>query len=827
MNNITDTYRKPPPSREPKGSPPRRSFVARALLGVLFGVIGIGVSAVLMVGYVLVIAMPQLPSLEAVTDYQPKVPMRIFTADHVLIGEFGEERRTIVHAHAFPDMLKNAVLAIEDDRFYQHSGIDYIGIVRAGMANVVKGGNAQGASTITMQVARNFFLSSEKTYTRKIYEVLLAYKIERALSKEQILELYMNQIYLGQRAYGFGSAANVYFDKAVKDLTLAEAAMLAGLPKAPSAYNPVSNFKRAQIRQHHILKRMLDLGYIEQAQYDQAIQEAIRIRTPGHQFTVHAEYVAETVRQLMLAQYPDDAYTRGLNVVTTIQAGDQQVAYEAVRKGVLNYEKRHAYRGPEATIVLPSDPDEQREAIEDVLLKYPDNGEIVSVVVLTASAKSLTAMQRNGNLVTLSGTGLRFAAAMLPPEASGTSPPGATANVKPNASRKPTSKTLIRPGAIIRVALETPSTAARPTIPSWQIVQTPQVEGAFVAVTPEDGAIRAMVGGFDFNKNKFNHVTQAWRQPGSVFKPFIYSAALETGIGPATLIDDAPLYFTAAQTGAKAWAPKNYGGNFAGPTTMRTALMKSKNLVTIRIMQAIGPGYAQDYVTRFGFDAEKHPPYLPMALGAGQVTPLQVAAAYAVFANGGFRVNPYLIKEVSDTGGNVLSHATPLVAGVNATRVLDARNDYIMYSMLHDVARHGSAAGTNVLKRNDLAGKTGTTNDSRDAWFAGYHASLAAVSWIGYDQPRSLGNRATGSSVAMPVWIDYMAHALKTVAPVEKVKPDGIEIINGEVYMNDRMPGAGFVPTVDLPVPQDQIATIDEYERQQVLDLFSGKDAIF
>ena len=726
MQNITKSYQKPsPPSRDPKE--PRRSFAARALLWVFTALVGLCLSAILLAAYALVIAVPQLPSLEAVTDYQPKVPMRIFTADHVLIGEFGEERRTLVHAHAFPEMLKKAVLAIEDDRFYQHSGIDYIGIVRAGLTNVVKGGNAQGASTITMQVARNFFLSSEKTYTRKIYEVLLAYKIERALNKEQILELYMNQIYLGQRAYGFGSAANVYFDKAVKDLTLAQAAMLAGLPKAPSAYNPVSNFKRAEIRQRYILKRMLDLGYIGQVQYDQAILEKIRIRAPGHQFTVHAEYVAETARQLMLTQYPDDAYTRGLNVVTTIYAGDQQAAYDAVRKGVLNYEKRHAYRGPEAVIALPSDLDSQREAVEDALLQYPDNGEIASVVVLSASATELTAMRRNGELLTLSGTGLQFAAAMLPPKEWGTSAPHSA----PKPRDKVASKTTIRPGAIIRIAPETQAKTVKSTTPSWHIVQMPQVEGAFVSVTPKDGAIRAMVGGFDFNKSKFNHATQAWRQPGSVFKPFIYSAALETGIGPATLIDDAPLYFTAEQTGAKAWAPKNYGGNFSGPTTMRTALMKSKNLVTIRIMQAIGAGYAQDYVTRFGFDAARHPPYLPMALGAGQVTPLQVAAAYAVFANGGFRVNPYLIKEVTDTGGNVLSHAKPLVAGVNATRVVDARNDYIMYSMLHDVMRHGSAAASNVLKRDDLAGKTGTTNDSRDAWFAGYHASLAAVSWIG------------------------------------------------------------------------------------------------
>ncbi len=774
----------------------------KLILG-FFGLIVAGVVCVLLVlGYALVVATPNLPSLDALTDYRPKVPLRIYTADHVLIGEFGEERRDIVRIQDVPDSLKKAVLAIEDARFYDHGGVDLTGIARAGFVALTNGHATQGASTITMQVARNFFLSSEKTYTRKIYEMLLAYKIESKLSKDQILEVYMNQIYLGQRAYGFASAARVYFGKDMKDLTLAESAMLAGLPKAPSAYNPVVNPKRAKVRQEYILQRMYELHYINQQQYDEASRQPLVVKGAGKEFSVHAEYVAEMVRQMMYAQYREEAYTRGLNVVTTIDSADQDVAYRALRKGLMDYERRHGYRGPEAFIDLPSDADDREQAIDDALLEHPDNGEIIAAVVTAASPKQVQATFIDGNVATIQGDGLRFAQSAL------------SARAQPNQR--------LRPGAIIRLVKNDEG--------EWAITQLPQVEGAFVSVVPQDGAIRALVGGFDFNKNKFNHVTQAWRQPGSSFKPFIYSASLEKGLGPATVINDAPLFFSAAETGGQAWEPKNYGGGFDGPMTMRTALQKSKNLVSIRILNHIGTKYAQQYITRFGFDADRHPAYLPMALGAGLVTPLQMAGAFSVFANGGYRINPYLIAEVTDPRGVVVAHAQPLVAEQSAPHAIEPRNAYVMNSLLQSVAQRGTGAKSNVLKRTDLGGKTGTTNDSRDAWFAGYQHTLTAIAWIGYDNPRSLGDKETGGGLALPVWIEYMARALKGVPDYKMPMPDGVVELGSELYFDEFTPGHGFVATVGVSqAALDEASAasaapgqVGEQEKQDIMNLFRG-----
>ncbi len=754
----------------------------------------------LVLGYALVVAWPNMPSLDALTDYRPKVPLRIYTSDHVLIGEFGEERRDVVHFKDVPDSLKKAILAIEDARFYDHGGVDLTGIVRAGFVALTNGHASQGASTITMQVARNFFLSSEKTYTRKIYEMLLAYRIERALTKDQILEVYMNQIYLGQRAYGFASAARVYFGKDLKDITLAEAAMLAGLPKAPSAYNPVVNPKRAKVRQEYILQRMLELNFISREQYDEAVAQPLVVKGPGRDFSVHAEYVAEMVRQMMYAQYHEETYTRGFNVVTTIDSADQQVAYTALRKGIMDYERRHGYRGPEGFIELPAGADDREQAIDDALLEHPDNGELIAAVVTAANLRQITVAFIDGSNATIEGDNLRFASGAL------------SANAQPNRR--------IRPGAIVRVVKNDAG--------KWSITQLPQVEGAFLSIVPQDGAIRSLVGGFDYNKNKFNHVTQAWRQPGSSFKPFIYSASLDKGLGPATVINDGPLYFSAAETGGQPWEPKNYGGGFEGPMSMRTALQRSRNLVSIRILNHIGTKYAQQYITRFGFDAERHPAYLPMALGAGQVTPLQMAGAYSVFANGGYRVNPYLIAEVTDPNGAIVVRAQPLVAEQNAPRAIDARNAYVMNSLLQSVAQRGTGARTNVLKRTDLAGKTGTTNDSHDAWFAGYQHTLAAIAWIGYDNPRSLGDRETGGGLSLPVWIDYMGAALKGVPEFKPTMPDGVESLGGELYFTEFAPGHGFVSTVGVPqapAAQNVDATVphvDEQEKQDIMNLFQA-----
>ncbi|WP_175800250.1 penicillin-binding protein 1A [Burkholderia anthina] len=789
----------------------RRSFGSRVMLWFVGLFATLAVVGALIVGYALVVMAPQLPSLDALTNYQPKVPLRVFTADHVLIGEFGEERRSLVRFQDIPDVMKKAVLAIEDYRFYEHGGVDFVGILRAGVADLLHGGARQGASTITMQVARNFFLSSEKTYTRKIYEMLLAYKIERALTKDQILELYMNQIYLGQRSYGFAAAARVYFGKDLKDITLAEAAMLAGLPKAPSAYNPVVNPKRAKVRQEYILKRMLEIGYITQPQYDEAVKEEIHVRTPGNQYAVHGEYVAEMVRQMMYQQYKDETYTRGLTVTTTINSADQEAAYQAVRRGILDYERRHGYRGPEGSINLPAAGDDRDEAIDDALADHPDNGDLQSAVVLSASPNAVDVQFVGGATTTIGSAGLRFVSAALSPRA--------------NATLR------IKPGSIVRVMKDGKT--------GWQVVQLPQVEGALVAIAPQDGAIRSLVGGFDFNKSKFNHVTQAWRQPGSSFKPFIYSASLDKGMGPATIINDAPLYFPPSVPGGTAWEPKD-DDQPDGPMTMRTGLQRSKNLVSIRILASIGTQYAQQYVTqRFGFDPAKTPPYLPMALGAGLVTPLQLATGYAVFANGGYKVDPYLIAEVDDARGQPLQKSQPVVAGGTAPRTIEGRNAYVMNSLLHTVATAGTGAGTNVLGRSDLQGKTGTTNDAKDGWFAGYQQSLVAVAWMGFDQPKSLGSREFGAQLALPIWVNYMRTALNGVPEQQMPMPDGLTTIDGELYYADRTPGNGFVASVDINPAANAISANDALgsagaaglapppvtpqEKQQIMDMFESK----
>ena len=565
-------------------------------LRILFGLAGVilgGIVAVLLlIGFALTMAYPNLPELDAITSYKPKMPLRVFSADNMLIAEFGEERRNVVRFADIPELMKKAVLAIEDDRFYEHGGVDYLGILRAAVHNMA-GGPKQGASTITQQVARNFFLSSEQTFKRKIYEVLLAWKIEQNLSKDQILEIYMNQIYLGQRSYGFSSAAQIYFGKSLKEISIAEAAMLAGLPKAPSSYNPVANPKRAAVRQQYILQRMKQLGYITEAQYESAKIEQLQIKTDSAEFGIHAEYVAEMARQLVYEQYKEETYTRGLNVYTTITKADQDAAYLALRRGVMDYERRHGYRGPEAIIEIPANKEEAENEIESELAEHHDSDDLVPAMVLSADTKLVKAVLSSGEEIQISGAGLSFAASSL-------------------LATAPANKRIQR-GAVIRVVQEGTN---------WSITQMPEVQSAFVAASTTDGAIKALVGGFDYNINKFNHVTQAWRQPGSSFKPFIYSSSLEKGLSPSTIINDAPISFDAAQTGGQAWEPKNYDGKYEGPMSMRRGLTKSKNMISIRILQKVGAKYGQEYTSRFGFLPEKNPPYLTLALGAGAVTPL-------------------------------------------------------------------------------------------------------------------------------------------------------------------------------------------------------------
>lgn len=729
--------------------------------------------ALALAGIVMILAYPQLPSVDILTDYHPKVPLRVYTADGHLIGEFGEERRSVVPIKDVPTQMKQAILAAEDERFYQHPGIDTLGILRAAYSNFVSGGKRQGASTITMQVARNFFLSSEKTLTRKLYEALLSFKIENNLSKDEILELYINQIYLGQRAYGFASAAQIYFGKPLKDISLAEAAMLAGLPKAPSAYNPVANPKRARLRQLYVLRRMRDLGYIDDQQFALADKELLHIKRDINDFGVRADHVAEMARQIAHEKFGDDTYSAGYRVITTILRADQEAAYSSLRKAVLEYDRRHGYRGAEAYVDLKgaSEPDND-DALEELLQDFEDSDELKPAIVLAADGKQVKAYVRGGETVAIAGEGLKFAAKMLDDKA-------------------PANKR-IRQGAVIRIT--------RSGKGEWQIGQLPEVEAAFVAANPVDGAIRALVGGFDFGRNKFNHVTQAWRQPGSSFKPFIYSAALEKGYTPASVVEDAPISISAEETGSQAWEPKNYDGKYEGPMSLRTALAKSKNMVSIRLLRSIGTQYAQDYATRFGFDADKHPPYLTLALGAGSVTPWQQLRAYSVFANGGYRIDPYVVSQILDSQGTVLAETRPLVAGDEELRVIDARNAFLMDSMMHDVVRRGTATrAAAVLKRTDLAGKTGTTNDYVDAWFCGYQPNITGVAWIGFDQPKRMGNGETGGFAALPIWIGYMERALKGVPESYMDAPSGLIPIHATDPATGKEGAREFVYREHLP----------------------------
>jgi penicillin-binding protein 1A len=739
-------------------------FGALTVIAILVGIpLVLALALALALGLSAILASERLPSMEALTDYRPKVPLRIYTADGVLIGEFGEERRSVVKLEDVPPVMTRAILAAEDDRFFTHSGVDFLGIARAALANLAAGGKTQGASTITMQLARNFFLSNERSYTRKIYEILVALKIEQALSKEQILEIYLNQIYLGQRAYGFASAAQVYFGKPLAKITAAEAAMLAGLPKAPSAYNPVVNPKRAKIRQQYILGRMRSLGYLSEEQYQSAVAENLALQPDRTDFAVKAPYVAELARQLAYEQFREETYIAGLNVYTTVLADDQRAANLAVRRGIIDYDRRYGYRGPEAQVDLPTNPASREEKIEEALLEAGDIDGFVPAVITQVSPQAIRASRSRGQVIDITGDGLKFVAAWI--------------------SEKAAADKRLKPGSVIRI-----TEGAK----GWEMAQLPEVQAAFVSAVPQDGSIRAMVGGFDFSRNKFNRVTQAWRQPGSSFKPFIYSAALDKGFMTTTVINDAPVVVDRAVTGGQTWEPKNYDGRFDGPMTMRTALQKSKNMVSIRLIQAIGPRYAQDYVTRFGFDAERHPPYLTMALGAGSVTPWQLVAGISVFANGGLYLPPHIIGKITDSSGKVLAQAQAVRPADEANRAIDARNAFVMDSLLRDVVRKGTATSALRLKRGDLAGKTGTTNDAFDAWFAGYSPRLAAVAWVGYDQPRKLGERETGGGLALPIWINYMAVALKGMPESPPLVPKGVESINGDWYFSDTRPGQGI-----------------------------------
>ncbi|MGE4123789.1 MAG: penicillin-binding protein 1A [Pusillimonas sp.] len=764
-------------------TPESNHWFGRFLIKTAVFFAGLGVCGALLGSLALALAWPNLPDLSAMIDYKPRVPLRIYTADKVLIGEFGEERRNVLRFNEIPDVMKSAILAAEDDRFYQHSGIDWQGVARAAVANITSMAKSQGASTITMQVARNFYLSSEKTYTRKFYELLLTFKIEATLSKNEILDLYMNQIYLGHRSYGFAAASRTYFGKPLGEITIAEAAMLAGVPKAPSRFNPIANMPRAKSRQMYVLGRMRDLGYITPDEYQQASQQPIVLKsapgTPAGGYAIRAEYVSELARQLLFTVYQDNIYSRGFNVYTTIDSKEQQQAYEAVRNGILDYTRRAPYPGPEETISLPAGIEQNAEQFDEVLAKvqekYRDSDDLMAGVVLSAAPDKVVVARSPEQIVEVTDKSALKVIAR-----------GLVKNAK--------SDVRIARGAVVYI---------RKNGDYWELLNKPSVQAAFVALQPQDGAIRAMVGGFDFEE-QFNRVTQAWRQPGSAFKPFIYASSLERGLTPATQVSDEPFRLTAAQTGSKAWEPKNYGNSYEPMLTLREALYKSKNMVSIRIMQAVGPQYVQDYVTRFGFDRARNPAVLPLALGAGGVTPMQLAAGYVVFANGGYRVPPYLIDRVTDADGKVVMQAKPVVAGDAAARVIDPRTAYVMNDIMRGIARQGTAARlARDLKRPDVGGKTGTTNDSHDAWFAGFTPRLVGVAWMGFDKPRSLGSRETGGGASLPIWLDYMRFALKD-EPIAQpgAMPDGLLREGGEFYFAEFPPGRA-VARVGLPSTEE------------------------
>jgi penicillin-binding protein 1A len=774
------------PKQSSSGPRRLRMFLFFSLAGLVGLAAGIAI-------YAMMVVLPNVPKIDAVLDYQPKIPLRVYTADRHLIGEFGVERRDFVTIDKIPARMKQALLAIEDAQFYQHQGIDWRGALRAVYTNLRGGFGSGGASTVTMQVARNFFLSNDKILSRKITEVALAYRIEDALTKDQILELYMNQIFLGNRSYGFSSAARSYFGKSLDELTLAETAMLAGLPQNPSRHNPIANPKRAQQRQHAVLARMRKLGHIGEAEYREALDEPLRIRRGGQVFDTRADYVAELARQAVFAQLGEQAYERGIVVTTTILKAEQDAAYESVRRNVLAYDQRHGYRGPEARLELPSDPAEREEAIIEALQKRTPSDGLVPAVVLAASPRQVRAELLSGEEVTIEGAGLKFAARALAPNAK--------------------ESLRIAPGAVVRVTRGAGQGTGKDQ-GSWAIAQVPQVAAAFVAIDADTGAYHALVGGFDYNLQKFNHVTQAWRQPGSAIKPFVYAAALDQGYSPGTRILDEALDMPGENAG-ETWSPQNDDGVFDGPVTMRHSLAHSKNVTTVRLQRALGTDYTHDYLGRFGFDLARHPKNLTLALGTGAVTPLQMAGAYAVVANGGYRVKPYLIAEIRDGNGNILLENKP-AAPQESERVIDTRTAFVLDSMLRDVTRYGTgAASSRQLGRLDIAGKTGTTSDAIDGWFAGYGGKVVAVAWMGYDEPRSLGGREFGATLALPIWTDYMRVALGQWDPVEEApQPEGVVRENDD-WVFEEFAGRPDLRVIDID-PWQQEAPVE-------LDPFTGE----
>lgn len=706
-------------------------MIKNFLLTILGLVLGLFLFAVGLVTVAVLVTYPKLPELDAIKYYQPKEPLTIYSSDGIIIGTYGDERRAFTTIDQFPKVLKDAVIAAEDKRFYEHWGVDVVGVGRAALSNL-GGGHQQGASTITQQVARNFYLTNERTLTRKFNEALLAYKIERSLTKDQILELYFNQIYLGQRAYGFASAAKIYFNKPVQDLTLGEATILAGLPKAPSAYNPIVNPERAALRQKYILNNMVELGMITHLQRQDALNEELHYERYRLLIDQNSLYVAEMARQALYEKYGEEVYTQGFKVYTTVSTANQKVATAAMRKALRNFDRGSSYRGAEEQLDLS-----KMEDIEDEIEQYLSNTYsvegMVPAVITAANSKGIKIHMQGGVKAALTLNDMGMARNAINNQRLG--------------------ENALKPGSVIRVVKNGKG---------WTVSQQPAIQGALISMETETGAIRAVVGGYDYHYKTFNRATQSIRQPGSTFKPFVYSAALSRGMTAATMVNDAPLNI-------RGWQPKNSDGYYAGMITLRHALIKSKNTVSVRIAQAMGVEYLRNYARRFGFRDEQLPPALPLALGAGSATPLQMAEGYAVFANGGYKVTGYVIDKIYDSKGNLRAEMQPLVARQNAPQVIDPKNAAVMTSMLQDVVRSGTGARASAIGRSDIAGKTGTTNDFKDAWFVGYNPKIVTAVYVGYDKPISMGRRGFGGTLALPIWLDYMRFALKGM-PIQSFK---------------------------------------------------------
>lgn len=758
---------------------------------------------------------PKLPPIDSLKDVQLQEPLRVYSRDGRLIAEFGEKRRTPLEFNQIPDLMVRAVLAAEDERFYQHPGVDWQGLTRAVVHVIRTGEKGPGGSTITMQVARNFFLGREKTYLRKINEILLALKIEKELTKDDILELYFNKIFLGHRAYGVEAAALVYYGSRLEELSIAQTAMIAGLPKAPSRFNPIVNPERATARRNYVLGRMRELNSISEEEYQAAVATPVTARLHGLSVEVEAPYVAEMVRAYVEGLLGDETYTAGFRVYTTIDSRLQEAANQALRKNLLAYDQRHGFRAPEFHVDLAN----PEVSLDAVLADIPSTAGLLPAVVVGVEDKVITAYAKIFGEIQIPWQGLEWARAYVDENRRG--------------PKLETAHDVLKPGDVVRVQLQESG---------WGLVQVPNVEGALVALNPQDGAVVSLTGGFDFYRSKFNRATQAQRQPGSNFKPFIYSAALEYGFTAASVINDAPVVFD--DPGLEAvWRPENYSGKFFGPTRLRVALFKSRNLVSIRLLRAIGINYAIDYLKRFGLNVERIPHDLSLALGSGSVTPMEMATGYAVLANGGYLVKPYFVERIEASDGSLWYQADPVrvcrdcddgepvVASMtpdsdldavvladdapedkgHAPRTLSPENVWVMNSMMRDVITQGTGRRALRLKRGDLAGKTGTTNDQQDAWFSGFNQNLVTITWVGFDQLGPLGRRETGAGAALPIWIDFMGVALDGVPEELLRQPDGLVTVRID-------PESGLLASASQPGAVFETFRADRLPRQSLVE---------